>query len=95
VRADVNLATERATVEHLPSVTRADLAAAVKGAGYEVASSSTNDSGQDGESVDAEATARAATYHRLQQKSGLRRRLQRDHLPRQHELVQLPAQFLA
>jgi Cu+-exporting ATPase len=68
VRADVNLATERATVEHLPSVTRADLAAAVKGAGYEVASSSTNDSGQDGESVDVEATARAATYHRLQQK---------------------------
>jgi P-type Cu+ transporter len=36
ISADVNLATERATVEHLPTADRREIADAVTGAGYEV-----------------------------------------------------------
>jgi Cu+-exporting ATPase len=68
LRADVNLATERATVEHLPAVTRAALAAAVKGAGYEAAPPQADAAEVAGAQTDAEAAARAAAYRALQQK---------------------------
>lgn len=75
VQADVNLATERARVEFLPGTAdRQSLAAAVRGAGYEVleeaaaadpgsAAATTGD-----ELVDVQAAARAAAYRRLKLK---------------------------
>jgi P-type Cu+ transporter len=68
VHADVNLATEKATVDHLPAVTRAALAAAVKGAGYEAAPQADAAEAAGGGQTDAETAARATAYRALQQK---------------------------
>ena len=80
VRADVNLATEKATVEYIPGVaSRDDLAAAVRRAGYEVAEPARRTAGGatdadaasegvPGELDDADALARRAAYLRLRRK---------------------------
>ena len=75
VRADVNLATEKATVEYLPGVaTLDDLAAAVRRAGYEVAEPARRTAGgAEGEDAlsavdDPDALARRAAYLRLRRK---------------------------
>jgi Cu+-exporting ATPase len=72
LKADVNLATERATVTRLAGATsRRGLLDAVRGAGYDVA----DDAGVTGEgsaateaALDAEQSARAAAYARLRRK---------------------------
>ena len=67
VKADVNLATERATVEYIPGeVTRDDLKRAVERAGYEVVDDETP--AVAGELVDHGAEARRRAYRRLQLK---------------------------
>ena len=79
LRADVNLATEKATVEYLPGVaSRDDLAAAVRRAGYEVAEPARRTAaaaagrrageGAAGEGDDPDALARRAAYLRLRRK---------------------------
>jgi Cu+-exporting ATPase len=71
VRADVNLATEKASVEYLSgAVTRDALAGAVAAAGYRVAAepAATTDATSIGEADAGEAAARAAAYRRLKLK---------------------------
>jgi Cu+-exporting ATPase len=75
VRADVNLATEKATVEYLPGVaSRDDLVTAVRRAGYEVAEPVRRTAGvaagegAAGEVEDPDALARRAAYLRLRRK---------------------------
>ena len=66
--ADVNLATEKATVTYVAGqATYDDLVAAVRGAGYEVAPAETVEAGAE-PAVTAEEAARAAAYRRLKQK---------------------------
>ncbi len=68
--ADVNLATEKATVKYLPGVTGRDaLVAAVRRAGYEVvAPAGRTEHDAAGEVEDPEALARRAVYLRLRRK---------------------------
>ncbi len=75
--ADVNLATEKATVAYLPGqVTRADLAAAVRAVGYDVAEPAANANGASPvaggaaqlDGVDIAEAARRDTYHGLKVK---------------------------
>ena len=80
LRADVNLATEKATVEYLPGqASRDDLVAAVRRAGYAVAEPArrtvagalpggASDEGAAGEGADPGALARRAAYLRLRRK---------------------------
>jgi P-type Cu+ transporter len=74
VRADVNLATERATVDYLPGqAEHTALAAAVREAGYDVAEPPPSTDGGAAvagaeAALDAEAAARSAEYRRLQTK---------------------------
>ncbi len=74
VKADVNLATEKATVEYLPGVaSRDDLVAAVRRAGYEVAAPARRTAdGATGEIADEiedpDALARRTAYLRLRRK---------------------------
>jgi Cu+-exporting ATPase len=80
VRADVNLATEKATVQYIPGVaSRDDLAAAVRRAGYEVAEPARRPAGDTaaesaagegvaGELDDPDALTRRAAYLRLRRK---------------------------
>jgi Cu+-exporting ATPase len=80
VRADVNLATEKATVQYLPGqASRDDLVAAVRRAGYTVAeparrtaagalAGDATDEGAAGEGADPGALARRAAYLRLRRK---------------------------
>jgi P-type Cu+ transporter len=70
LKADVNLATEKATVTYVPGqASRADLVAAVKAAGYDVISEPAAVAGGAAESaVDAAETARAAAYRTLRTK---------------------------
>jgi Cu+-exporting ATPase len=70
LKADVNLATEKATVTYIPGQAGyRDLAAAVRGAGYEVAAPAPGAEGAGAEAAaDAEEAARAAAYRRLRQK---------------------------
>ncbi|HUK76864.1 MAG TPA: heavy metal translocating P-type ATPase [Thermoleophilia bacterium] len=71
LRAQVNLATERATVEYLPGTTgRDDLVAAVRRAGYDVAEPARRAApAADGkDEADPEALVRRAAYLRLRRK---------------------------
>ena len=64
--ADVNLATEKATVTYIPGqASRADLVAAVKAAGYDVIEEPAAVAGAAGSGVNAAETARAAAYRAL------------------------------
>jgi P-type Cu+ transporter len=63
--ADVNLATERATIGHLPSVERSELVALVRDAGYDVV----DEAGDSADAADSEAEAREA--HRIGQRKRL------------------------
>ncbi len=66
--ADVNLATEKATVTYVAGqATYDDLVSAVRGAGYEVAPAEAGEGGA-ATAVTAEEAARAAAYRRLKQK---------------------------
>ncbi len=70
LKADVNLATERATVSYIPGqASYRDLVEAVRGAGYDVveAAPGTGEEGVEA-AVDAEEAARAAAYRRLRLK---------------------------
>jgi Cu+-exporting ATPase len=70
LRADVNLATEKATVTYIPGqASYQDLVAAVRGAGYDVVEPAPG-TGQEGiaAAADAEEAARAAAYRRLKLK---------------------------
>ncbi len=70
LRAEVNLATEKATVTYLPGqATRQDLVDAVRGAGYDVVEPAPG-AGEAAvaAAVDAEEAARAAAYHTLKLK---------------------------
>jgi Cu+-exporting ATPase len=70
LKADVNLATERATVSYIPGqASYRDLVEAVRGAGYDVveAAPGTGEEGVEA-AVDAEEAARAAAYRRLKLK---------------------------
>ena len=70
LKADVNLATEKATVTYVPGqASRADLVAAVKAAGYDVISEpAVVVEGASASAVDAADTARAAAYRALKTK---------------------------
>ncbi len=70
LKADVNLATEKATVTYVPGqASRADLVAAVKAAGYDVIAEPAAVAGGASESaIDAAETARAAAYRTLKTK---------------------------
>ena len=70
LKADVNLATEKATVTYIPGqASRADLVAAVKAAGYDVISEPAAVAGGASASVvDAAEAARAAAYRTLKTK---------------------------
>ena len=70
LKADVNLATEKATVTFVPGqVSRTDLVAAVKAAGYDVIDEPAAGAAGDTESaVDAGEAARAAAYRALKRK---------------------------
>ena len=67
LKADVNLATEKATVTYIPGqASRADLVAAVKAAGYDViAEPAAIAGGAPASAVDAAEAARAAAYRAL------------------------------
>ena len=70
LKADVNLATEKATVTYIPGqASYADLAAAVRGAGYDVVEPAPGaaEGGMEA-AADAEDAARAAAYRRLKLK---------------------------
>jgi Cu+-exporting ATPase len=70
LKADVNLATEKATVSYIPGqASYRDLVEAVRGAGYDVVEPAAG-AGQEGasEAADAEEAARAAAYKRLKLK---------------------------
>ena len=70
LKADVNLATEKATVSYIPGqATFRDLVEAVRGAGYDVVEPAPG-AGEEGieAAVDAEEAARAAAYRRLKLK---------------------------
>ncbi len=70
LKAEVNLATEKATVSYIPGqATYQDLVAAVRGAGYDVVEPAPG-SGAEGieAAADAEEAARAAAYRRLKLK---------------------------
>ncbi len=70
LRADVNLATEKATVSYIPGqATYEDLVEAVRGAGYDVVEPAPGTGAESTEAAaDAEEAARAAAYHRLKLK---------------------------
>jgi len=70
LKADVNLATEKATVTFVPGqVSRTDLVAAIKAAGYDVIDEPAAGAAGDTESaVDAGEAARAAAYRALKRK---------------------------
>ncbi len=70
LKADVNLATEKATVSYIPGqASYRDLVEAVRGAGYDVVEPAPG-TGQEGASAaaDAEEAARAAAYRKLKLK---------------------------
>jgi Cu+-exporting ATPase len=70
LKADVNLATEKATVSYIPGqATYRDLVEAVRGAGYDVVEPAPG-TGEEGieAATDAEEAARAAAYRRLKLK---------------------------
>jgi len=70
LKADVNLATEKATVSYIPGqASYKDLVAAVRGAGYDVVEPAPG-TGEEGieAAADAEDAARAAAYSRLKLK---------------------------
>ena len=70
LKADVNLATEKATVSYIPGqATYRDLVEAVRGAGYDVVEPAPG-TGEEGieAAADAEEAARAAAYRRLKLK---------------------------
>ena len=70
LKADVNLATEKATVSYIPGqATYLDLVEAVRGAGYDVVEPAPG-TGEEGieAATDAEEAARAAAYRRLKLK---------------------------
>jgi P-type Cu+ transporter len=66
LNADVNLATERATVDHLPSTARSTLVRAVRDAGYDVL-----DEGETDDARDAEAEARETDRRRQRRRLAL------------------------
>ena len=69
LRAEVNLATEKATVTYLPGqATRQDLVDAVRGAGYDVVEPAPGAGEAAVAAADAEEAARAAAYHTLKLK---------------------------
>ena len=69
LKADVNLATEKATVSYIPGqASYEDLVAAVRGAGYEVVEPASGGDGAVAAAVDAEEAARAAAYRTLKTK---------------------------
>jgi Cu+-exporting ATPase len=69
LKADVNLATEKATVTYIPGqTTHADLVAAVRAAGYDVAEGSGASEESAEAAADAAEAARAAAYRQLKTK---------------------------
>ncbi len=103
--AQVNLATEKATVTYVPGqADRAALVAAVQAAGYDVveapavgAAGGAGDEAVAASALDAEQAARAAAYRALRAQGDRRLRPQHDHLRRDHAaaLVPLPARLAA
>jgi Cu+-exporting ATPase len=69
LKADVNLATEKATVTYIPGqTTHADLVAAVRAAGYDVVEGSAASEESAEAAADAAEAARAAAYRQLKTK---------------------------